>query len=86
MQLSCEQTPNAFESVTSVVHTLRGPVSAVFSAVLLTGSKITKIACAFHPVAAQLHSSHTQTLQLCKLWGVEKKCSFSISVWATDRT
>lgn len=85
MLLSYEQTPNAFESVTSVIHTLRGPVSAVFSAVLLTGSKITKIACTFHPVAAVTQLPHTD-LVIMQTLRSRKKCSFSISVWATDRT
>lgn len=44
-----------------------------YNAVLLNDSRTTKIAFAFHSVAAWLHSSHTQTLQLRKLWGAEKK-------------
>lgn len=47
---------------------------------LLNGSRITKIAFAFHPVAAWLHSSHTQLLQLCKLFGAEENSVVSMSV------
>lgn len=46
---------------------------------LLNGSRVTKIACVFYLMAAWLHSSHTQILQLCKLWG-EKKNVVTLSV------